>query len=300
MTGAGTDRTRENIDGGPAFVLVRPQLAVNIGMCARAMANFGLSDLRIVAPREPWPLTGPARDFGIAAAAGAAHVFENARVFADLPSAVGDLRFLWATTARERGQGKQVVAPQEAMRQTAAAYRAGETHGILFGPERTGLDNDEISLADAIITFPVNPAYASVNLAQAALLCGYEWFKAAHDSQLPFTDQQRSPLANREMVLSFFEYLEGALDRSGFFRPSDKAKVMRRNLRNIFHRIALTEQDVRTLRGAVVRLVEGPRAAPLTRRRIRASRMIDSPPGAGEPDGFPEGTKIENGPADES
>jgi tRNA/rRNA methyltransferase len=272
MTGAGTDRTRENIEGGPAIILVRPQLAVNIGMCARAMANFGLTDLRIVAPREPWPLVGPARDYGIAAAAGAVALLEGARVFDTLRAAVGDLRFVWATTARERGQGKPVFAPQAALARTFGASIAGESHGVLFGPERTGLDNDEVATADALITFPVNPAYGSLNLAQAVLLVGYEWFRAAHDETLPFSQQTRSPPATREMVLSFFDYLEDALDRSGFFRPTDKAKVMRRNLRNIFHRIGMTEQDVRSLRGAVVRLAEGPRLNPQTRRRNRPNR----------------------------
>jgi tRNA/rRNA methyltransferase len=287
MTGAGTDRTRPNLEGGPAIVLVRPQLAVNIGMCARAMANFGLTDLRLVAPREPWPHSGAAREFGRAAAAGAVHLLESARVFDDLASAVGDLRFLWATTARERGQGKPIVAPQAAMARTAAAFRAGTQHGILFGPERTGLDNDEIAAADALVTFPVNPAYASLNLAQAVLLVGYEWFRAAHDEALPFAQTERSPPANREMVFSFFDYLEDALDQREFFRPSDKAKVMRRNLRNIFHRIGMTEQDVRTLRGAVVRLVEGPRAIPQTRRRKRRgdAEPVEAPQPAPEDGG---------------
>ena len=278
MTGAGTDRTRPRIEGGPAIVLVRPQLAVNIGMCARAMANFGLDDLRLVAPREPWPHVGAAREFGRAAAAGAVHLLERARVFEDLPSAVGDLRFVWATTARERGQGKRIAAPQIAMTECAEAFRAGVGHGVLFGPERTGLNNDEIAVADALITFPVNPAYASVNLAQAVLLTGYEWFRAAHDEALPFGQEPRpSPPAPREMVLSFFNYVEDVLERSGFFRPVGKAKVMRRNLRNIFHRIGMTEQDVRTLRGAVVRLVEGPRAIPQTRRRARQSAVAAQP-----------------------
>lgn len=274
MSGAGTDRTRPLIVGGPAIVLVRPQLAVNIGMCARAMANFGLTDLRLVAPREPWPHVGEVRDFGRAAAAGAVHLLENARVFETLEAAVADLRLVWATTARERGQGKRVLAPQAAMRESAAAHAAGAPHGVLFGPERTGLDNEEIAKADALVTFPVNPTYGSLNLAQAVLLVGYEWFQAAHGGALPFVQLERSPPAPREMVLSFFAFLEEALDRNGFFRPAGKAPVMRRNLRNIFHRIGLTEQDVRTLRGAIVRLVEGPRARPQTGRRLRARKNL--------------------------
>ena len=257
MTGAGTDRTKPNLAGGPAIVLVRPQLAVNVGMCARAMANFGLSDLRLVAPKGGWPKVGEYRDAAEAAAAGALHLLDAAVVYDTLEAAVADRQFVWATTARERGQHKRVETPDRAMAE--AAGRAGEKHAILFGPERTGLDNDDVALADAVVTFPVNPAYASLNLAQAVLLVAYEWMKAAGSSAPPFDLVERSPPAPREMVVSFFAYLEGTLETAGYFRPVGKAPVMRRNLRNIFHRLALSEQDVRTLRGAFVRLVEGPR-----------------------------------------
>ncbi|MBV1705345.1 MAG: RNA methyltransferase, partial [Hyphomicrobiales bacterium] len=256
MTGAGTDRTRAAIEGGPAIVLVRPQLAVNIGMCARAMANFGLSDLRLVSPREGWPRNGARRKGAYAAAAGAVHLLESARVFPDVPSAVADLNRVYATTARERGQQKRVTGPAEAMAETAPAIAAGERHGILFGPERTGLANDEVALADAVVTFPVNPAYASLNLAQSVLLCGYEWFRAAHGDVARFATPDRSPPATREMTLAFFEFLEDKLEERGFFRPAGKRPTMSRNLRNIFHRMELTQQDVRTLWGAMVRLVE--------------------------------------------
>ncbi len=265
MVGAGTDHTKENRAGGPAIVLVRPQLAVNIGMTARAMANFGLSDLRLVSPREGWPRTGAMKKGAYAAAAGAAHLLEGAKLFPTVEAAVADLNFLWATTARERGQQKRVLTPADAMPESAAAFAAGDRQGILFGPERTGLDNDEVALADAIITFPVNPAYASLNLAQAVLLVGYEWAKAATGGGIPFDLPERSPPAPREMVLSFFAYLEDELEAAGFFRPAGKRPVMQRNLRNIFHRLQLTEQDVRTLRGMIVRLIEGPRAKPRTR-----------------------------------
>jgi tRNA C32,U32 (ribose-2'-O)-methylase TrmJ len=175
MTGAGTNRTKESRGGGPAMILVRPQLAVNIGMCARAMANFGLTDLRLVSPREGWPRSGACRKGAHAAAAGAAHLLEAAAHFETLEDAVRDLNFVWATTARERGQHKQILTPAEAMPECARKIANGEKLGVLFGPERTGLANDEVALADAIITFPVNPAYASLNLAQAVLLTGYEW-----------------------------------------------------------------------------------------------------------------------------
>jgi tRNA/rRNA methyltransferase len=261
MTGAGTNRTKDSRGGGPAMILVRPQLAVNIGMCARAMANFGLTDLRLVSPREGWPRSSAYRKGAHAAAAGAGHLLEAAALFETVEDAVLDLNFVWATTARERGQHKQILTPAEAMPECARKIGNGEKSGVLFGPERTGLANDEVALADAIITFPVNPAYASLNLAQAVLLTGYEWVRAVTDARAPFAMVQRSPAAPREMVLSFFAYLEGELERAGFFRPAGKQPVMRRNLRNMFHRMQLTEQDVRTLRGMVVRLTEGPRAS---------------------------------------
>ena len=272
MVGAGTDRTKAAVAGGPAIVLVRPQLAVNIGMCARAMANFGLDDLRLVSPREGWPRTGARRKGAYAAAAGAVHLLESARVFASVEEAIADLHFVYATTARERGQLKRICAPEEAMGETAAVFRTGQKRGILFGPERTGLDNREVSLADAIVTFPVNPAYASLNLAQAVLLCGYEWFKAAHGGVAPPAPPERSQPATRQMVVAFFDFLETRLDERGFFRPAGKKPVMQRNLRNIFHRIGLTEQDVRTLWGAIVRLVEGPRVTVQTRKRIKQKK----------------------------
>src|SRR6516165_9320286 len=276
MTGAGTDHTKESLEGGPAIILVRPQLAVNIGMCARAMANFGLSDFRLVSPREGWPRTGALRKGAYAAAAGAVHLLEAAKVFDSLEAAVADINFLWATTARERGQHKRILTPAEAMPESAGRLAMGEKQGILFGAERTGLTNDEVALADAIMTFPVNPAYASLNLAQAVLLTGYEWMRASKTAAAPFTLIERSPAAPREMVVSFFEYLEAELEKAGFFRPEGKQPVMRRNLRNIFHRLNMTEQDVRTLRGMVVRLVEGPRAQAAARAGEAAEAALPS------------------------
>jgi tRNA/rRNA methyltransferase len=269
MTGAGTDRTKKSMEGGPAIILVRPQLAVNIGMCARAMANFGLSDLRLVNPREGWPRTGALKKGAYAAAAGAVHLLENAKLFDSIEAAVADLNGVLASTARERGQLKAVLTPAEVMPDIAARIGAGEKYGVLFGPERTGLDNDEVAIAERIITFPVNPAYASLNLAQAVLLVGYEWMKSTTGGHAPFAPPERSAPAPREMILSFFAYLEGELERVGFFRPLAKRPVMQQNLRNIFHRMQLTEQDVSSLRGMVVRLVEGPRVATSKRRAVR-------------------------------
>lgn len=182
------------------------------------------------------------------------------RSFSSLEEAVADLNGTFATTARERGQLKPVLAANAAMTEAATRVSAGEKLGLLFGPERTGLDNEEIALADKIISFPVNPAYASLNLAQAVLLVGYEWMKAAHSGAPPFQPPERSPAAPRKMILSFFGYLEGELERVGFFRPLAKRPVMQNNLRNMFHRMNMSEQDVRSFRGMIVRLVEGPRA----------------------------------------
>ncbi|MGO9672851.1 MAG: RNA methyltransferase [Methylocella sp.] len=276
MTGAGTDHTKTSLTGGPAIVLVRPQLAVNIGMCARAMANFGLSDLRLVSPREGWPRTGALKKGANAAAAGAVHLLEAAKLYDTLEEAVADLNFVYAATARERGQFKPILTPAEAMPEAAHAIAAGQKRGVLFGPERTGLSNDEVALADVILTFPVNPAYASLNLAQAVLLVGYEFMRADTGVKAPFVADPGSPPAPREMVLSFFNYVEGELERTGFFRPLSKAPVMRRNLRNIFHRLALSEQDISTLRGMFVRLVEGQRG-----EGKAAAPPPDPPPGDG-------------------
>ncbi|MBV8439122.1 MAG: RNA methyltransferase [Hyphomicrobiales bacterium] len=275
MVGAGTDKTKPHVGGGPAVILVRPQLAVNIGMCARAMANFGLDDLRLVNPREGWPRSDEYREVAYSAAAGATGLLDSARVFATVEAAVADLHYAYATTARERGQMKAVLSASAAM--SAAALAEGERRGILFGPERTGLDNDEVAIADSIITFPSSPAYASLNLSQAVLLCGYEWFKAAHGDAPPAATIPRaaSPPAQREMLLAFFDYLEAKLDENGFFRPATKRPGMRRNLRNIFNRMELTQQDVRTLWGAMVRLAEGPRVEVKTRKPIRPKKTVE-------------------------
>lgn len=268
MTGAGTIETSPSRSVGPAIVLVRPQLAVNIGMAARAMANFGLSDLRLVVPKGGWPRLDTYKEEAEAAAAGALDLLNAAKVFGTVEEATADLTALYATTARERGQGKPVLGPDEALSAWAAPLRAGERRGLLFGPERTGLDNDEIALADAIVTFPIDPAYGSLNLAQAVLLVSYEWMKHKGDAALPFGAVERSRPAERGAVTSFFDYLEAELTEAGYFKPEDKRPIMRRNLRNILHRIGMTEQDVRTLRGAVTRLAEGPRRE--GRRKARA------------------------------
>jgi tRNA/rRNA methyltransferase len=237
----------------PIIILVEPQLAENIGMVARAMANFGLSELRLVSPRNGWPKKG-----AHSAASGAVHVLEAARLYDTAREAIADLNYVFATTARERGQMKRVFAPEAAMRETQARIGEGQGVGILFGRERTGLENDEVSLADAIVTFPVDPKFSSLNLAQAVLLVSYEWRKLATGGALPFSGERRSPPAAREVLTSFFDYVEAELEAVNFY-PEDKKPIMARNMRDIFHRLEMTEQDVRTLRGAIRALAEGRR-----------------------------------------
>jgi len=154
MTGAATSPSPETLEGGPAIILVRPQLAVNVGMCARAMANFGLSDFRLVAPREGWPRTGELRETANAAA-GSVHLLDSAKLYDTVEAAIADLNFVWATTAHERGQQKRILTPADAMPETFARLAQGERHGVMFGPERTGMSNDEIAIADAIKGKPI-------------------------------------------------------------------------------------------------------------------------------------------------
>ncbi|MFI5010723.1 MAG: RNA methyltransferase [Hyphomicrobiales bacterium] len=260
MPGSGTDRTRTRLEGGPAIILVEPQLAENIGMCARAMANFGLSELRLVAPRDGWPKKG-ARS----AASGAAYILDEAKIFATVPQAIGDLNLVYAASARDRHQLKPVLAPGAGLAHIAATLGAGSKAGIMFGRERSGLTNDEVSLADGIVTFQVNPAYASLNLAQAVLLIGHEWFGARHAADHPLAVPEAGPLARKATLLSFIAYVEAELAACNYFQPEERKQIMARNLRNVLHRMQLTEQDVRTLRGAITTLVQGRRA-----RRPRA------------------------------
>ncbi len=254
---AGTDSGRPRITGGPAIILVRPQLGENIGTAARAMANFGLSELRLVAPRDGWP-SEKAR----AAASGADWVIDAVRVFDTTADAITDLTLVYATTARQRDMRKAVEGPDEAARQlkahigegTGESPGRGSACGVLFGGERAGLDNEDISLADRILTYPVNPAFASLNLAQAVLVMAYEWQRAAGTAGTRETFVDIPEMADKAELLGLFEHLETELDRSGFLKPVEKRPVMVRNLRNLFHRAELTAQEVRSLRGVIVAL----------------------------------------------
>src|SRR6267154_38418 len=253
MTGAGTDKTKANFDlAGPVVILVEPQLGENIGMAARAMGNFGLTRLRIVNPRDGWP-NGHARR----AASGADHILDQVELFDTVGQAVADCTLLFATTARAHDQAKPVVAPPAAAREIAADIAGGGTVGILFGRERYGLQNEEVALANRIITFPVNPGFASLNLAQAVLLIGYEWFKLATEGTLPFAMPERSERASQHQMQAFFDNLVRELDRVEFLRPAEKRDTMLVNLRNIFARMDPTKQDMHTLQGVVMAIAEG-------------------------------------------
>src|SRR6516164_6550482 len=253
MTGAGTDRTKTGLDlVGPTIILVEPQLGENIGTVARAMGNFALTRLRIVNPRDGWPNLGAQR-----AAAGADHILDQAELFSTLDEAVADLDLLFATTARPHDQAKPVVGPQAAAREIVSHLASGGKAGILFGRERWGLTNEEVARANRIITFPVNPGFASLNLAQAVLLMGYEWFRLASKVGLPFAMPERSERANQHQIQAFFENLVRELDRVEFLRPAEKRDTMLVNLRNIFTRMEPTKQDMHTLHGVIMAIAEG-------------------------------------------
>ena len=244
---AGTDATACNVTGGPAIVLVAPQLGENIGTAARAMANFGLDDLRLVAPRDGWP-----NERAGAAASNATHVIERARVFETLEEAIGDLNFVWATTARNRGLHKPVRGPDGAMEEASARMASGQRVGVLFGRERTGLETEEITRADEIVTFAVNPAHASLNIAQAVLLVGHEWFRTLGDEgrREMFRDFDASP-APRHELLGLIAQLEDMLERRHHFAIESREAMQRANIRSALTRPQLTRGEVHLLRGVL-------------------------------------------------
>jgi tRNA/rRNA methyltransferase len=246
---AGSDSTRQPRVGGPAIVLVAPQMGENIGAAARAMLNGGLTDLRIVRPREPWP-----NPRALAAASGADAVVESARLFDSVAEAVADLAHLFASTARPRDMVKPVVTPREAVARMRTLEPDGIGCGILFGPERTGLDNDDVTRADAIVTAPLNPSYSSLNLGQAVMLMSYEWFQSGLDSPPPTRTDRGQKAATRAELQGLFQHLEDELDAARFLQLPHMRPVMVRNLRNILTRAKLTHQEARTLHGVITAL----------------------------------------------
>lgn len=234
----------------PAIILVEPQLPENIGTAARAMANFGLRRLRLVNPRQLLP-----HGKATAAASGADHVLAAAETFDTLGEAIADLRFVFATTARSREMAKAVRGPDEAVATLRSFAASGQGTGVLFGRERTGLTNEEVSLANEILTLPIDPAHASLNIAQAVLIVAYEWRRSGLGGApgLPFGEEKREPAARVE-IIRLFEHLEGALDDAGFFRPVERREHMVSSIRALLQRANLSEQEVRTLRGVVAAL----------------------------------------------
>lgn len=245
QTRIGRKETPAHVRPGPAIVLVEPQLGENIGAAARAMLNFSLGDLRLVRPRDGWP--NPA---AIATASGADFVIERARVFDSVADAVADRHYVLAATARPREMLLPVLSPREAAGEIAARLARGEEAAILFGGERAGLANDDVARADAIVSIPVNPAFASLNLAQAVLVTAYEWaaFAGLHAFAAPAA---LAETASRKDVDGLADQLVAALDAADYFFPPDKRPVMERNLRVLLARIGLTESEARTMRGVV-------------------------------------------------
>lgn len=258
----------------PAIVLVRPQLGQNIGMVARAMLNCGLEDLRLVAPRDGWPNPDAA-----AAAAGADHLLEAAKVYDSCREAVAETVRVYATTARPRDQVKRVLTPRAAGDDLRAAVAGEGPAAVLFGPEKTGLENDEVALADTVIQVPLNPGFTSLNLAQAVLLVAYEWWTAGDATEgdrLVAAPSPSSRPATKSELEGFFGRLEDSLQKTGYFNIPDKKPAMVRNLRNIFNRAQLTKAEIDSLQGVVSALYLAPKMA---RRRKDTPQ---SEPDAGE------------------
>ena len=236
----------------PYFVLVRPQMGENIGASARAMWNFGLEKMRVVAPRDGWPSTR-----AVAMASGAGRLLDAAQHFDGVSEAVGDTSFVFATTARGRGLTKPILAPEEAMRQAAEKIAQGQKVAVLFGPERAGLENEDIAGANALISVPVNPDFPSLNLAQCVLLMAYEWRRAQGQVELARMELAKTQWAEAIEVEKLAQHYEERLEDAGFFFPEAKAPGMKVNLRNMWSRFSLTRADVQMLHGVLRQLVRG-------------------------------------------
>ena len=240
------ERTRAQ----PVMILVRPQMGENIGAAARAMWNFGLDRMRIVGPRDGWP-----NQKAVAMAAGAGWLLDGAVLHDTLPEAIADCTHVFATTARRRGLTKPVLAPEEAMRQARAMIAEGQKVGILFGPERAGLENEDVARANAIISAPVNPAFASLNLAQCVLLTAYEWGRLSAEAPEPATATARTEFAAAAEIGKLADHFEERLEAAGFFFPQPRAQGMKTSLRNLWSRLPLTRTDVQVFHGILRQMV---------------------------------------------
>lgn len=234
----------------PAFVLVRPQMGENIGGAARAMWNFGLDRMRIVDPRDGWP-----NQKAVAMASGAGRLLDAAGLFATTGAALADCDYVYATTARARGLTKPVVSPERAMEQARAMIAEGRKVAVLFGPERAGLENDDIARANAIISVPVNPYFASLNLAQCVLLTAYEWRRQTTQVVPEVMEMAKTEFANVTEIQKLGDHFEERMDVAGFFFPETKAEGMKLNLRNMWSRMPLTRADVQILHGMLRQMV---------------------------------------------
>lgn len=234
------------MNSSPIIILVRPQLGENIGKAARAMLNFGLTEMRLVAPRDGWPnpAAGPA-------ASGADIVLANAQVFDTLAEATADINHVYATTVRKRGVTKPVLTPEAAVNEMV---KAPGRNAILFGAERSGLESDEVNVARTIITVPINPDFGSLNLAQAVILCAYEWSK--HQSLVSPPKTDLDPPASQFELDGMIEQIDSMLEPYGYFKPADRAHVTRRTLRNLFSKPGWNSLEVRTLRGVFTTLAK--------------------------------------------
>ena len=234
----------------PSVVLVRPQMGENIGAAARGMWNFGLDRMRVVAPRDGWP-----SQKAVAMASGAGRLLDEAGHFDRVEDALSDAHFVLATTARPRGLTKPVLSPEEAMLQAAERISRGENVSIMFGPERSGLENEDIAQANAIVSVPVNPDFPSLNLAQCVLLLGYEWRRATENIQAETMEMAKTEWAETGEIEKLYEHFETTLDQAGFFFPEAKAEGMKTNLRNLWSRMPLTRSDVQIFHGMMRQMV---------------------------------------------
>ncbi|MBT5187041.1 MAG: RNA methyltransferase [Kordiimonadaceae bacterium] len=250
---AGTNHKESSkVQEGPAIILIVPQLGENIGKAVRAMYNFGLTDLRLVAPRDGWP-----NEAAVAPAAGADIVLEKARVYETTAEAIADLEYVYATTARPRDIIKEVVTPKHCCNLMRGHVNSGKKVGLLFGPEKAGLKNDDIVLSTAIVSVPLNPSFASINLATAVGLLSYEWFQTGTDIPDSYTPTQDTTPASAGELQKLFDHMEDELREAGYFRSQQRRSLMQKNLRNIFTRSELTREEISTMRGVVKALATG-------------------------------------------
>lgn len=250
----------------PIVILVEPQLVENIGMTARAMMNCGLQEMRLVDPRDPWPLHEPLKERMDAASSGAHEILDRAKVYATVEAAIADLHYVYATTSRTHDMVNRIFTGRAAAHDMIERSHQDQKMGVMFGRERTGLVNDHIVLANAKITIPLNPEFASLNLAQAVLLIGYEWYQAQDQTPEQHLHVGKSRPATREEYLNLWQRMEAELDEAGFFVAADMRPIMARSLQNMLQRAEMTEQEIRTWHGVISALIGIPKRRQLEKK----------------------------------